>query len=136
MPDIPIERFSTFFGNTSEDVYQHLFRFKITCDFFNFTEDNVTCQLFSQTLHGNAHEWFYSLLPGPLPVGMCWKLHLLKIFHTHPLPYGCKTMNISSFHILHMKIFQATNLRMKLRSLHQMHKNISVQHACGKCCNK
>jgi hypothetical protein len=50
MPDIPIEKFSTFFGNTSEDAEQHLFRFKCTCDIFNLTEDNVTCRLFLQTL--------------------------------------------------------------------------------------
>jgi hypothetical protein len=43
MPDIPIEKISTFFGNTSEDAEQHLFNFKSTCDVFNISEDNVTC---------------------------------------------------------------------------------------------
>jgi hypothetical protein len=43
-----------------------LFRFKSTCDVFNLTEDNVTCRLFAQTLHGNAREWFYSLFPGTI----------------------------------------------------------------------
>jgi hypothetical protein len=63
MPDIPIENFSTFFGNTSEDAEKHLFKFKSTCDVFNLTEDNVTCRLFLQTLRGDALEWYYSLLP-------------------------------------------------------------------------
>jgi hypothetical protein len=66
MPNIPMEKFSTFFGNTSEDAEQHLFRFKCTCDVFNLTEDNVTCRLFLQTLLGNALEWFHSLLPGTI----------------------------------------------------------------------
>jgi hypothetical protein len=43
-----------------------LFKFKITCDVFNISEDNVTCRLFAQTLHGNACEWFFSLLPGTI----------------------------------------------------------------------
>jgi hypothetical protein len=66
MPDIPIEKFSTFFGNTSEDAEKHLFRFKSTCDVFNLIEDNVTCRLFLQTLCGDALEWYNSLLPGTI----------------------------------------------------------------------
>jgi hypothetical protein len=66
MPNISIEKFPTFFGNTSEDAEQHLFKFKSTCDVFNISEDNITCRLFAQTLHGNAREWFFSLLPGTI----------------------------------------------------------------------
>jgi hypothetical protein len=62
MPDISIEIFSTFFGDASEDVEQHLFNFKSTCHDFNLTEDNVTCRLFLQTLQGNAFEWYNSLI--------------------------------------------------------------------------
>jgi hypothetical protein len=63
MPKISIEIFSTFIGNTSKDVENHLFIFKITCDVFNLIEDNVTCRLFAQNLHGDACEWLYSLFP-------------------------------------------------------------------------
>jgi hypothetical protein len=56
MPDVPIETVSTFFGNTSKHERNHLFRLKITCDVFNLTEDNFTCRLFLQTLHGDALE--------------------------------------------------------------------------------
>jgi hypothetical protein len=66
MPNISIENFSTFFGNTLEDAKQHFFKFKSTYDVFNLTEDNVTCQLFLQTLLGDALEWFHSLLPGTI----------------------------------------------------------------------
>jgi hypothetical protein len=63
MPNISIEIFSTFFGNTSKDAKQQLFKFKSTCHVFNLTEDNVTCRLFLQTVCGDTLEWFYSLLP-------------------------------------------------------------------------
>jgi hypothetical protein len=63
MPDIPIEKIYTFFGNTSKDVEKHLFRFKITCDVFNINEAIVTCQLFFKKLCGDALEWYNSLLP-------------------------------------------------------------------------
>ena len=61
-----MEKFSTFFGNTSKDVEQHLFRFQCACQIFNLTKDNVTCRLFLQTLHGNALEWYSSLPPGTI----------------------------------------------------------------------
>jgi hypothetical protein len=63
MPNIPIEIFSTFFGDTSEDAMQHLINFKGTCYDFNFTEDNVTCRFFLQTLQEDALEWYSSLMP-------------------------------------------------------------------------
>ena len=43
IPNIPIEIFSTFFGDASEDAEQHMINFKGTCYDFNITEDNVTC---------------------------------------------------------------------------------------------
>ena len=59
MPDISIEKFPTFFGNTLKDAEKHFFKFKSTCDVFNISEDNITCRLFTQTLHGNDCEWFF-----------------------------------------------------------------------------
>jgi hypothetical protein len=50
IPNIPIEIFSTFFGDASKDAKQHLINFKGTRYDFNLTEDNVTCILFLQTL--------------------------------------------------------------------------------------
>jgi len=47
MPNIPIEKFPTFFGITLEDEEKHLFNFKIICDVFNITKDNAICQLFA-----------------------------------------------------------------------------------------
>jgi hypothetical protein len=61
-----MEKKFTFFGNISEDAEHHLFNFKITCPDFNLTEDNVTCQLFLQNLHGDALEWYGSLLPNSI----------------------------------------------------------------------
>jgi hypothetical protein len=69
MHDIPIENNSTFFVNIYKDAEQQLFRFRSTCDFFNFIEDNVTCRLFLQTLCGNVLEWYNSLLFGTIT---CW----------------------------------------------------------------
>jgi hypothetical protein len=66
MPNIPIEIFSTFFGDASEDVEQHLINFKGTCYDFNLTEDNVTCRLFLQTLREDALEWYSSLMPNSI----------------------------------------------------------------------
>jgi hypothetical protein len=66
MPNISMEKFSTFFGNTLEDAEQHLFRFQCACEIFNLTKDNVTCILFLQTMHGNALEWYSSLFPGTI----------------------------------------------------------------------
>ena len=66
MPNIPIEFFSTFFGDSSEDVEQDLNNFKGTCYDFNLIEDNVTCRLFLQTLWGNALEWYSSLIPNSI----------------------------------------------------------------------
>jgi hypothetical protein len=66
MPHISIEKFPTFFGNTSKDVNQHLLKLKITCHVFNISKDNFTCQIFSQTLHGNTREWFFSLFLGTI----------------------------------------------------------------------
>jgi hypothetical protein len=66
MLDISIETFSTFFGNTSEDVEQSLFNFKSTCEVFNITGDNVTCQLFLQNLHGDALEWYNLVIPNTI----------------------------------------------------------------------
>jgi hypothetical protein len=43
MPNISIEMFPIFFGNTLEDGEQHFFKFKSTCDVFNISEDNITC---------------------------------------------------------------------------------------------
>ena len=37
MPNIPMEKISTFFGNTLEDAEQHLFRFQCACEIFNIT---------------------------------------------------------------------------------------------------
>ena len=59
-----MENFPILFGNIDEDAEQHLFKILCACDVFNLSKENITCQLFAQTLHGNAHEWFYSLLPG------------------------------------------------------------------------
>jgi hypothetical protein len=69
MPNIPIEIFSTFFEDASEDAKKHLNNFKGTCYDFNLTEDNVTFRLFLQTLRGTSLEWYSSCLT-PLPVGM------------------------------------------------------------------
>jgi hypothetical protein len=66
MPDIPIEKISTFFGNTLEDEKHHFFKFKITCDVLNLTEHNVTFRLFLQSLCGDAFEWYYLFLPGTI----------------------------------------------------------------------
>jgi hypothetical protein len=66
MPNISMEKFSTFFGNTLEDAKKHLFRFQCACEIFNLAKDNVTCRLFLQTLRGNALEWYSSLLPGTI----------------------------------------------------------------------
>jgi hypothetical protein len=41
MPDIPIENFSTLFGNTLEDAKKYLFRFNNTCYVLNLIEENV-----------------------------------------------------------------------------------------------
>jgi hypothetical protein len=62
MPNIPIEIYSTFFGDASKDAEQHLIDLKGTCYDFNLTEDNVTCRLFLQTLREDALEWYSSLL--------------------------------------------------------------------------
>jgi hypothetical protein len=56
MPNIPIEIFSTFFGDVLKDVEKHLINFKGTCYDFNLTEYNVTCILFLQTLREDALE--------------------------------------------------------------------------------
>jgi hypothetical protein len=66
MPNIPIEIFSTFFGDASEDAEKHLINFKGTCYDFNLTEDNVTCRLFLQTLQEDALEWYSSLMPNSI----------------------------------------------------------------------
>jgi hypothetical protein len=66
MPNIPIEIFSTFFGDASEDAEKHLINFKGTCYDFNLTEDNVTCRLFLQTLREDALEWYSSLMPNSI----------------------------------------------------------------------
>jgi hypothetical protein len=69
IPNITIDFFFTFFGNTSENAEHHLFKLKNTCDVFNITEVNVTCRLYAQTLDGNACEWFFSLFLGTIT---CW----------------------------------------------------------------
>jgi hypothetical protein len=100
MPHIPIEKFSTFFGNTSKDAEKHLFRFKSTCDVFHLTKDNVTCQLFAQTFRGNAIKWFCSLMLGTITSWDVLETSFAEKFipnvfiflPTHPLPYGHKTM--------------------------------------------
>jgi hypothetical protein len=61
-----MEKFSIFFGNTLEDAEKHLYRFNCACQIFNLTEDNIICQIFLQTLHGNALEWSHSLPPGTI----------------------------------------------------------------------
>jgi hypothetical protein len=66
MPNIPIEIFSTFFGDASEDAEQHLINFKGTCYDFNLTEDNVTCILFLQTLREDSLEWYISVMPNSI----------------------------------------------------------------------
>ena len=63
MPNIPVEIFSTFFGDVSEDAEKHLINFKGTCYDFNIFEDNVTCILLLQNLQENALEWYSSLIP-------------------------------------------------------------------------
>jgi hypothetical protein len=65
MPDISIEKFSTFFGNTLEDA-KHMFNFKSICHDYNLTEDNVTCRLFLQTLCGDVLQWYGLLLPNTI----------------------------------------------------------------------
>jgi hypothetical protein len=66
MPNIPIEIFSTFFGDGSEDAEKHLTNFKGTCYDFNLTKDNVTCILFLQILREDALEWYSSLIPNSI----------------------------------------------------------------------
>jgi hypothetical protein len=99
MPNISIEKISTFFGNTSKDVKQHLFKFKITCDVFNLTEKKITCRLFLQNMQGNALEWFYSLLPGTITTWDMLETSFSKTFIpnvinvvAHP-PYPIWTQN-------------------------------------------
>jgi hypothetical protein len=70
LPNISMDKFPMFFGNTSEDVEKHLVKFDSVCDIYNVVEDDVACRLFVLTLKGNASEWFYSLLPEPSLVGM------------------------------------------------------------------
>jgi hypothetical protein len=89
MLDISIEKFPTFFGNTSKDAEQHLFKFKSTCEYvFNLTENNVTCRLFAQTLHGIAREWFFSLLPGTITSWNVLENSFAKNFIPRMHPYA------------------------------------------------
>ena len=66
MSNIPIEIFSAFFGDASEDAEKHLINFKGTCYDFNLTGDNVTCILFLQTLQEDVLEWYSSLIPNSI----------------------------------------------------------------------
>ena len=45
MLDIYVEKIPRFFGNTSEDVKKHLFKFNNACDVFNLSEDNTTMSI-------------------------------------------------------------------------------------------
>jgi hypothetical protein len=49
MPNIPIEFFSTFFEDASEDAEKHLINFKVHV-MISTSQENVTCRLFLQTL--------------------------------------------------------------------------------------
>jgi hypothetical protein len=66
MPNIPIEIFSTLFGDASEDEEKHLINFKGTCYDFKLTEESVTYRLFLQTLREYALEWYNSLMPNSI----------------------------------------------------------------------
>jgi hypothetical protein len=138
MHDIPIEKISTFFGNTLEDGEKHLFRFKITCDVFNLIEYNVTCRLFLQTVCGYALEWYHSLLPGTITNWDMLETLFAKTFIPYvpiddfnvashpPFPTWTQYKNILASYILHMNIFRETSLKMKMRVLHQMHTKITT----------
>jgi hypothetical protein len=102
------ELFFTFFGDTSEDEEKNLFKFKSICHDFKFTEENVTCILFLQTLRGDALEWYSSLLPNsitswdglenPFAENFIPRVHsyvsfmLSMLLLTHPISYGHKIM--------------------------------------------
>jgi hypothetical protein len=64
--NIPMEKISRFFGNISKYAEQHFFNLKITCDAFILIQNNVTGQLFLQTLSGDTIEWYGSLLPNSI----------------------------------------------------------------------
>jgi hypothetical protein len=62
LPYISMDKFSMFFGNTSEDAKKHLVKFDSACDIHNVAENDVACRLFILTLTENASECFYSLM--------------------------------------------------------------------------
>jgi hypothetical protein len=80
MANIAIEFFSTFFGDASEDVKQHLINFKGTCYDSNLTKDNVTCRLFLQTLREDALEWYSSLMSNSITSWDVLEDSLVEIF--------------------------------------------------------
>ena len=84
MPNISMEKISTFFGNDLEDADKHLFRFQCACEIFNLTKDNVTCILFLQTLCGNSLEWYSSLLPGTITSWDILEYLFVEIFSHAP----------------------------------------------------
>jgi hypothetical protein len=43
LPNIYVEKFPIFFGNTSEDAKKHLVKFDSACDIYNVVEDDVAC---------------------------------------------------------------------------------------------
>jgi hypothetical protein len=60
MPNISMEKYLMFFGNTLIDAKKHLVKFEYILD--NVVAYHFACRLFILTLKGNASEWFYSLL--------------------------------------------------------------------------
>jgi hypothetical protein len=83
MPNISMEKFSTFFGNALEDAKKHFFRFQYACEIFNLTKGNVACILFLKTLRGHALGWYSSLPPGTITI---WDL-LETLFVEEFIPY-------------------------------------------------
>jgi hypothetical protein len=41
MPNISMDKFPTFFGNTLEDAEKHFFKFDNVCAIYNVAEDDV-----------------------------------------------------------------------------------------------
>jgi hypothetical protein len=45
LPDISMDKFPMFFGNTSEDAEKHLIKFDSACEIFNVAENDVACPI-------------------------------------------------------------------------------------------
>jgi hypothetical protein len=87
LPNISMDKFPMFFGNTSKYEEKHLVKFDCASEIYNVVDNGIACQLFILTLKEDASEWYYLLLPGTITSWNVLEKRFVEKYFSRKDPY-------------------------------------------------